>query len=467
MKKLIISLLILPLLFVSFISAHANSGPTYMEANPGLEMAVDAGCPIAVVHEDLTFDFSGGDWGDWSPLAEVTASYTMTNPTNEDVSVTMSFPFVTRFSALAPGVSLVGVDGAAAAFDLYYGNEIKDVSDLSALNLSDVLSNVLLEAPEEPADGLLYTVTTDTSALPAGTERIHVRLRFEPQDEVFYVDGFNGMSRDDDGTNEVSAWVYIGRDDRPLTIFAPGGDLKDYSLNAYASHDSHTPLQNIRLNLTQKSTGFRAYIEHCLLSDSGSEADDQASLMDERFYWALLQELDSNTYADMYGSIIPSAELLSFVSYSDRLAMAVYTVDFLKGETKNVTVQCTLEGTMRRPSGYSMENATYTYTYLSNPAKEWASFGTLSLAVIPSENMPLSSSVPELTHDDSGSYTAKLDGLPESNITLTLGTPASETNATANSALPFIIIMIIIAAAITIVLLVRHTRRRKTQNPPL
>ncbi len=460
MKILITSLLMLPVLFLTMISAHANSGPTYMYASPGLEMAVDAGCPIAVTHEDLTFDFSAGIWGDWSPLAEVTASYTMTNPSDGDVSVTMAFPFVTRLSAPSPGVSSVSVDGEAAAFDIYYGNEVADEADLSALNLSDVLSNVLLEAPVEPADGLLYTVTVDTSALPADTEQIYVRLRFGPQDGIFFIDGFNGMSRDDDGRSEISAWIYIGMDDRPLTIYAPGGSLNDYSLGAYASHDSDTPLKNVSLDVTQNNVSFREFVENCLRVD-GVSAEVSRSPLDEHYYWALLQEMKSGSYADMYGNVIPAAELLQTTGFKDRLAMAVYTVDFAKGKTKNITVQCALDGTMQRPSGYSTENAVYTYTYLSNPAKEWASFGTLSLTVIPPENLPLAASVPALALNDHDHYTALLNGLPESNISITLGNPATGIKAAVNSVLPYIVPIVIAAAAAGVVVIVYHTRRRK------
>jgi hypothetical protein len=53
----------------------------------------------------------------------------------------------------------------------------------------------------------------------------------------------------------------------------------------------------------------------------------------------------------------------------------------------------------------------------------------LSLTVIPPENLLLSSSVPELAPDDNGHFTASLGGLPESNISITLGSPATEENA--------------------------------------
>jgi hypothetical protein len=56
--------------------------------------------------------------------------------------------------------------------------------------------------------------------------------------------------------------------------------------------------------------------------------------MDETFYRALLQDVNNVTLTEMYGGIVFTPQLLSFTEYSSRLAIAVYTVDFLKGETK-------------------------------------------------------------------------------------------------------------------------------------
>jgi hypothetical protein len=97
----------------------------------------------------------------------------------------------------------------------------------------------------------VYTVTADMSSLPADTERILVRMRFFADADVYYVDGFTGMSRYNDGAIEASAWVNISGDNRPLTIFVPGGSLTDYSLNAFKSHDSDKPLENVGLNVTR------------------------------------------------------------------------------------------------------------------------------------------------------------------------------------------------------------------------
>jgi hypothetical protein len=422
MKKLLVTLLILPVLI---IPARANAGPSYMYANPGLELAVDAHCPIIAEHEDLTFDFSGGERGDWSPTAKVTASYTMTNPTNTDVSVTMAFPFVTRFADAEPGLYAVRVDGQDTEYDLYYGNALsEDETELMELNFADMLSNVTLQAPEGPGEGMVYTILADTSRLPESTERFHLRMKLSSE-SVCYLDGFNGITSQDDGTAEVNAWIYRNTEDRLPTIFVPGGPLLDYSIEAYESHDSETPLEGVSLTVQPNTTGFRTYMKTCLTeSGIGIMADGDFS---EGFYWALLSEANREDHSNRYGNYVFADQLLSSVGYNDRLAMAVYTVEFQKGETKNVTVECALNGIMERPNGYLSTNTTYTYTYLSKPAEEWAEFGTLSVTVIPPLNLPVSSSVPELTEDGTGRWSALLPGLPESNIRFTLGTPAGET----------------------------------------
>ena len=132
----------------------------------------------------------------------------------------------------------------------------------------------------------------------------------------------------------------------------------------------------------------------------------------------MLEEID--TFLGIYDRAIPLSELISYTRSSDRLAMAVYSVDFAPGETRNVTVSCTLEGVMERPNVFA-GRMTYTYTYLSNPARAWADFGTLEVRVIPPEDdMSLSSSAPKLKKDKDGGFIARLDGLPEENISFTL-----------------------------------------------
>ena len=454
MKKLLIGLCLLPALLTS---VQANSGPAFIQANPGLEIAVDVGCPIAVEHENLTFDFSDGGWGAWSPEADVTAAYTMVNPSNEDVSVTMAFPFVTSFSASNTGLHSISVDGKAIEYDLYYGKQVSNDAVLLDLNLNDILSNVLVKAPAEPEDGLIYTVNLDTSALSSDTERIFVRMKLELRSDVCYTVGNTLISDNGDRTAEIGTWVYLNRSDKPMTVFVPGGSLKSYSVSAFESHDSDVPLSLVIPDVGLKSSGFREYMESCLLQENGGGLRQE---IDERVYWALLQKITENPPV----GVVSAYDLMSSVNVSDRLAMAVYTVDFFKGETKRVTVECALNGTMDRPSaGYSMKNATFTYTYLSNPAKEWADFGLLSLTVVPPEDMILISSIPELNRDEYGRFKAEQGGLPENNIRLVLGyerEPEPPKGFGSSSWIAYLLVFIAVSLIVLMIILRRSRNKR-------
>ncbi len=456
MKKLLVGLCLLPVLT---ITAGANAGPTYIYENPGFEMAVDNGCPIEVEKENLTFDFSEGGWGDWSPKANVTAAYTMVNPTDEDVSVTMAFPFVASFFEPDGGVYSIGVDGKAVDFDIYYGNGISGEEELSELNLNDILSYIPLSSPEEPEDGLLYTVTLNTSALPSGTERIFVRMKFTTHADACYVDGITSYSGYDDHTAEIGSWIYPEDSGVHITVFVPGGSLNSYSVAAYESYDSDKPIQEAGPDVEIKSASFREYIKYCLTNFE--EWSARRIEMSDAFYRALLQQIKASNFS----GVAVADDLLSSVYYGDRIAMAVFKADFLKGETKKVTVECPLGGTMERPSGYSMKNATYTYTYLSNPAKEWADFGTLNVTVVPPDGLAIMSSVPELVPDEYGRFTAQLSGLPDSNIRFVLGSERGGLGPALFSAKkPLALIFLVIAAAIivVIVLFVRRGRNKKS-----
>jgi hypothetical protein len=463
MRRLLLCLLILPALV---LPATANSLPAYMYAAPGLELAVDRGCPIVVDHEDLVFDFSGGKDGRWSPLAEVKASYTMTNPAGEPVSVTMAFPFVTSFDDPNTGVASVRVDGEEADFKLYYGGKVEEDADLSALNWDRVLSNVLLESPPEPEDGTLYTIVPDTSALPDNTESIYIRMTFELESGVCYFDGFNGFAVYEDGTRELDDWFYLEREAIPPTVFVSGGNLKDCKVRAYKSpNENAEPLseEQVRLEVQTRTVPFREYAEACWENYASSLTGDRGPL-DEKLYWAMLREIDY--FLGIYYRAIPVGELISYTRSADRLAMAVYTVDFAPGETRNVTINCALEGVMERPAPLS-GRAVYTYTYLSNPARAWAEFGTLDVRVIPPEgDMSLSATAPNLKKDENGHYTAKLNGLPEENISFTLKEPAAGLKEAAEQAsrLIWFFMPIIVIAAAVIALIVSFVRRIKRKT---
>ena len=88
MKKLFAC--ILALLLVLLTPASANSTPTRQGSTDSSALEVDEGCPVTVTAEQLTFHVSEVE-GASSLAAQVEAVYQMENPTEEPLSVQMSF----------------------------------------------------------------------------------------------------------------------------------------------------------------------------------------------------------------------------------------------------------------------------------------------------------------------------------------------------------------------------------------
>ena len=179
------------LLPMIIIPVSANAGPTYMYAEPGMGITVNTDCPIVVTHEDLTFDLSGPG-GTWGPLAKVEAAYSMKNPTDETQIVQMAFPYITKFAPTTDRSVRVYENGSAVDCEIYYGGVTKNEEDINTIQFDDILSNVIISIPDEPEDGMLYTLNIDTSSVPEGTERIHVRMDLEYEGEFCLTSGFTG-----------------------------------------------------------------------------------------------------------------------------------------------------------------------------------------------------------------------------------------------------------------------------------
>ena len=101
----------LALLLVLLTPASANSAPTRLGGTGGSALTVDEGCPVTVTAEQLTFDVSGA--GDSNGLtAQVEAVYQMENPTENPLSVQMSFYLEEHRGHMD---SLVDVDSAVSS----------------------------------------------------------------------------------------------------------------------------------------------------------------------------------------------------------------------------------------------------------------------------------------------------------------------------------------------------------------
>jgi hypothetical protein len=448
------------LLPMIIIPVSANAGPTYMYAEPGMGITVNTDCPIVVTHEDLTFDLSGPR-GTWGPLAQVKAAYSMKNPTDETQIVQMAFPYITEFAPTTDRSVRVYENGSAVDCEIYYGGVTKNEEDINTIQFDDILSNVIISIPDEPEDGMLYTLNIDTSSVPEGTERIHVRMDLEYEGEFCLTSGFTGGTFYDDGTASLVTWYYLERVEEPISVFVPGGRLFNYSAATYESYDSDEPLDYASISFDVKTTSMRDFVTTVL---SNSEYVNYTEFS-ESMYWAMLTELANEEYVRQYNGTVSVSELYFNVRSRPRLALAVYDVEFAPGEDRDITVMSNIEGTMNRPSGYSNRGMNYTYTYMSNPASHWADFGTMNIIVIPpdDEELSLTSAYPELTLNNDGTYSAELDRLPDENIRFTFSTPDGDGVAAIFDGSTFIFLLVLTFAAlivVTIVLLLRKHRRK-------
>lgn len=102
---------------------------------------------------------------------------------------------------------------------------------------------------------------------------------------------------------------------------------------------------------------------------------------------------------------------------TDRFALT-YTVDFPAGAAREVAVSYPSRGLGR--SDWS-SHWRHTFTYLLSPARHWADFGTLDVAVTTPESSPyvIQSSLP-LEEAGERRYTAHFDSLPDGELTFTL-----------------------------------------------
>jgi hypothetical protein len=458
LKRLILLIILVPALI---ISASANSGPTYMYANPGLELAVSPDCPIEVKHEDLRFDLSK-DFRDWSPTAYFEAAYSMSNPTAEGQVVKMAFPYITSISRNESEGVAVYENGEEIDFEVYYGSRINNEDDLKTLSFDDILSNVMLESPAEPGDGMLYTLEIDTTAVPDGVERIYIKMSVQSGGRECITCGFSGGTYYNDGSADLSTWYYLDRSERPMSVYVPEGSLLDYSAASFESYDSKEPLDYVDIDVEVETVSIRDF-----LFDRYSEMDFmEGPSLSEKMYWELLYALREGEIGRRYNGFASLEELFYNVFLEQRLTIAVFDVEFEPGGTKDITVKSSIGGTMERPSGYSKRGIKYTYTYLSSPAKHWADFGTLKITVVPpaDEGLVLAESSPELMLGEDGVYYAEAEGLPEENIYFVFAA-----RDPGNFGIPifYTIVMILaltIAALLAVALLV--IRIRKKQKAP-
>lgn len=261
--------------------------------------------PLTALEEDtgltaeraLTWDFAPGAYDDGTPRqwgAQVTDRYVLTNPGEEDVTVTALYPFAGNFDSLARVRPAVSVDGAAAETALYAGpyaggfasacgeeNPDHDTLNLAGLNSWEEY-RALLEsgAYRDQALGEYPVLDIPVTVYHfSNFEAPHEKYQAATQAVTFTMDpeateilscGFNGMSWDEEtGWRRYSYFVPDGvrRESETKVLVVLGEDIGDYTLQGYQDGgcDDGEEIQGVSCTVTREETTLDTVLDHLCL----------------------------------------------------------------------------------------------------------------------------------------------------------------------------------------------------------
>ncbi len=415
MKRVVASMLLC--LCIMTVIVYANSGLMALSARPKTEpYVVSQDTYIVVDEEKLTLDFSSNTKG-YDVIGDVTATYKMTNQSDEFVSVKMAFPFIGKLSDKQRGVtvSLKGATEILSETQLSYSQYlcglsrdfISEYSKDGIYNFSDILSAIPIEeyTPKHyqlTDKGKLYRFNIQ----PKTKDKTLIKLNvtYDPKASNVLPSGFFDYVIND--TNATATTVCHDGDSQEVWFYVIGDDV-EYSLEAYSDVGNSKAYADIETT-----------IEYIQLSDyivAGMKYRynmQESNELWRKLYAFNLKNLDDILYK--HGLLVDRHILPLDGLYMHAI---VYTVDFEPNSEREVSVSYKAECSW---SDLKAQNTQYFFEYLLSPAKTWAQFSNLYIEVIPPEQAPyiLESSI-KLTRAAEGIYTAFLETLPDSELKLT------------------------------------------------
>ena len=412
---LLVSALVLP--------ASANSAQTrWTGADAAGAIVTGEDCPIVVERERLTFDLTEFPRNHYAEISDylnysgsVTAEYTFYNPTDYRVTATLAFPFgaVPIYGHIrnrnTDGIVLyadtekyaITADGAAIEKRLRhtfsnYGEQFELSRDLARLH--DGFWEDGFYAPDLPVTRYTYAPSqVDLTAFPAAEAALVVTA--DPARTKIYLEGQNGCELLEDG---IRLFASVDQKSPPVlcVIGAPLDGPPEWRF-----YENGACEQEIDGVMTLTGTETMTLEEFALL-----DYDPSSGVLPSDWYNAMVAAW---TYFEGSFGAIQSTEIGH--DLSDRLMRWYeYEITLEPGQRLVNTVTAPIYPSI--DSRY--EPAVYSYTYLLSPARTWAGFGTLELAV----NTPyhlVQSGVEGLEPTDSG-YAAHFEGLPEGELTFAL-----------------------------------------------
>lgn len=407
-KKNVAILTFLFSLFFSFsfrspevVSANSASRVTLGTDSNGV-VSKSENCPLEVKGEKLNFYVSSFPILPDQPSggAYLSAEYTFYNPTDLDIDAELVFPF-----GAAPEYS-DGLDDLSD-FDVLINGEVveKELRHTYSSSYAFDLDRDMSKIRDEMIEDAFFRKNADV---------FHYRVEalFDPEKESLPVRAsfstLKGLIAPDRCSINGNTVSFPVERNKIYDFYFVGEDDPDFigSASLYESSDSHLPLDG-RLSLISKEEMlfddliFKYYDENAPISRLD---------WNNAFYDRLADDPNRN------GRIISLDESEFDLAKDDRLLRWYdYRLKLRPGESATNTVFAPLYPSIND----RYEPAKYEYTYLLSPAKSWADFQNLDIAIYTDFYISDSTLRFEQNEDGTG-YSAHCDTLPETELRFSL-----------------------------------------------
>ena len=377
MKKLILLCIALLLCLSETPAVYANSAiQSWSGSASGGAVPADEDCPVIVTHEDLilhtgpldeNFVETSVKQASFEPFVE--AIYTLKNPSDEEVTVRLAFPFgnipqyfmgygITSLNEDLYKIKVNGNDVNAALRYTYNPSAWNADPEESLSRLSDTYRTDPFYSPDLPVHEYQLTV----SGLPEDGQdyRMEFTHDFSDGKSVLFM-SINSIAFD--GT--VMTAGRSVKNGSSFTVYSAGEDIvKDLSF-IFSDHAKETPAEGSVQVQFIESYSFADYAKNLTPKDLKISETD--------WYNSLVDMINSG----YFGNYVLDSPMENRYLPALLMSWYDYTVVMKPGET----VQNSVKAPLYPDIDQSYNPPVFTCNYLLTPAKTWKEFGDLTITV--------------------------------------------------------------------------------------
>lgn len=405
MKKFSIFMLFFICIAIFFIpcgiTAYANSAQMkYNTQSERFELLAVKDSEISVNNEHLLFDFGKNKINDTYkyPLGEVTATYDMRNA-GEDKTVMMGFPFTTTIENLRKEKAQINMNGENIDFTKYY--VFIEPNVITNLTFEEILEGI--NSQETIDENLLGKIYIFNFGISDNSINAQVEFDVNFSQTTIIRKNFNGYGISSTSSTtchvKLTSWIGANAENRTAYLYVFGEDINNIEVKSIDQNQKETPYYKYTIDTSD--IVIKDYIN--TLYENMDEQEYKTALVKFSEFFQSGEEYINEEY-----------EIINDVFQTNCVALLGYTTT-LKGNSESniLKVSYSIEG------GYNAyyEPTLYLYNYISSPAKNWASFGKLTVEIKTCESVPfVIKSNLEFMQKGNNTYIYEGEGIPTGNI---------------------------------------------------